>query len=284
MDRRIEHVSALTPRQRIEAVLDEGTFREILGPFDGLESPHLPLVGLVPQSDDGAVIGRGTIDGVQAVVIGIDGRFQGGGIGEVSGAKVAGGLERALSERRQGRRCHVVLFVESGGIRLQEANFGLLAISEIHAALVGLAVLGPVVAVVAGPVGCFGGMSIAVGLATHIIMTKLGRLGLNGPEVIEREAGVEELDSSDKPLIWAITGGAQRHSVALADELVDDDVEKLTAAIRETLVRPRSEGSRAVWSDPAARTLILDAAAVTEQVSPTGFRQSVARVREGEQQ
>jgi len=56
----------LTARERARALLDAGTFRELLGPFDRLTSPWLPLQGIVCQADDGAVIARGTIDGAAA--------------------------------------------------------------------------------------------------------------------------------------------------------------------------------------------------------------------------
>ena len=72
--------------------------------------------------------------------------------------------------------------------------------------------MAPVVGVVAGEVGCFGGMSIAAGLCTRLIVTPQGRIGLNGPAVIEQEAGVDEFDSSDRALIWGIDGGEQRRA------------------------------------------------------------------------
>ena len=50
-----------------------------------------------------------------------------------------------------------------------------------------------------------------------------GRLGLNGPEVIEQDAGIAELDSRDRALIWSHHGGEQRVATGLADELVEDD-------------------------------------------------------------
>src|SRR5260370_28275118 len=72
----------------------------------------------------------------------------------------------------------------------------------------------PVICLTAGTVGCFGGMSLAVGLASYVVMTREARLGMNGPEVIEQENGVEEFDSSDRALIWAIHGGEQRYPTA----------------------------------------------------------------------
>lgn len=228
----------LTARQRVEAVLDEGTFREILDPFQRVESAHLAPQGIVPESDDGAVLARGTIDGDSAVVVGLEGKFQGGGIGEVSGAKIAAALERALVDAENGKTIRVALLLETGGIRLQEANLGLLAIADIHSAIVALQRHTPVVCVVAGMVGCFGGMGIAAGLCDHIIMTREGRLGLNGPEVIETEAGVEELNSADRPGIWRMIGGEQRVATKRADVLVTDAVSEIRTAVRNVGTAP----------------------------------------------
>ena len=90
--------------------------------------------------------------------------------------------------------------------------------------------------VIAGMIGCFGGMGITAGLVSRLIVTRQARLGLNGPEVIEQNAGVEELDSRDRPLIWSLTGGEQRAAVGLADEIVADDAEALVAAVRAAFV------------------------------------------------
>lgn len=77
----------LRARERAHALLDDGSYRELLDPFDGIMSPWLGAQGIVPQSDDGMVVAKGTINGQPAVVIAIEGTFQGGSMGEVSGAK-----------------------------------------------------------------------------------------------------------------------------------------------------------------------------------------------------
>jgi malonate decarboxylase beta subunit len=125
-----------------------------------------------------------------------------------------------------------VLLLESGGIRLQEANLGLLAVAEIHAAIVALRSHVPVVGVVAGMVGCFGGVAIAGGLCSYVIMTREGRLGLNGPQVIEQEAGVAELDSEDRRLVWETIGGEQRVATGMVDALVEDEIGAIAGAVR----------------------------------------------------
>lgn len=216
-------------RARARSLLDPGSFRELLGPFDRLTSPWLARQGIVPQADDGVVLAKGTLDGRPALVLAIEGAFQGGSMGEVSGAKIAGALELAAEDNRHGiPTCALILF-ETGGVRLQEANLGLAAIAEIHAAIVELRRYQPVIGISAGTVGCFGGMSIAAALCSYLLVTREARLGLNGPAVIEQEAGVEEYDSRDKPFIWSLTGGEQRVATGLADACLDDHAPALRA-------------------------------------------------------
>ncbi|MDB0281490.1 MULTISPECIES: biotin-independent malonate decarboxylase subunit beta [Acinetobacter] len=217
----------LSARERAKALLDEGTFRELLDPFARVMSPWLVKQNIVPQADDGVVIAKGTIQERPVVLISIEGLFQGGSLGEVGGAKIAGALELAVEDNLKGIPTAAILLLETGGVRLQEANLGLAAIAEIQAAIVNLRQYQPVIAVVAGSVGCFGGMSIAAGLCSYIVMTQEGRLGLNGPQVIEQEAGVQEYNAKDRPFIWSITGGNQRFTSGLVDAYVNDDRQKI---------------------------------------------------------
>lgn len=218
-------------RERAQVLLDKGTFRELLGPFEGLESPHLETQGIVPQSDDGVIIGKGMVNGQSTVVISIEGSFQGGGIGEVSGAKIAGALEMALENNKMGNTIYPILIFDTGGVRLQEANYGLLSIAEIGAAIVALREYVPVIGIIPGKIGAFGGMSINAGLCSTLIITREGRLGLNGPEVIEQEAGIQEFDSADRQRIWNTIGGRQRVAAGFADIEAEDNISSLREAI-----------------------------------------------------
>ncbi|MBP5102319.1 biotin-independent malonate decarboxylase subunit beta [Pseudomonas protegens] len=236
----------LGARQRARALLDAGSFRELLDPFQRVMSPWLARQGVVPQADDGVVIAKGSIAGSPVVIAAIEGAFQGGSLGEVGGAKIAGALELAAEDNRNGIPTRAVLLLETGGVRLQEANLGLAAIADIHAAIVDLRQYQPVVGVVAGSVGCFGGMSIAAGLCSYLVVTQEARLGLNGPQVIEQEAGLEEYDSRDRPFIWSLTGGEQRFASGLVDRYVADDVAQIQAQVRELLALglPQRQRSR----------------------------------------
>ncbi|ANI80965.1 biotin-independent malonate decarboxylase subunit beta [Kosakonia oryzae] len=227
----------LKARQRAQALLDEGSYRELLDPFEGIISPWLGPQGIVPQADDGMVVAKGTINGQPAVVVAIEGAFQGGSMGEVSGAKMAAALELAAEDNRKGIPTQAVLCLETGGVRLQEANLGLAAIADIHAAIVDLRRYTPVVGIVAGTVGCFGGMSIAAALCSYLIVTREARLGLNGPQVIEQEAGIEEYDSRDRPFIWSMTGGEVRYRSGLVDALVGDGVNAVKNAMNDALAK-----------------------------------------------
>lgn len=259
----------LGARQRARALLDEDSFRELLDPFDRVTSPWLPKQGIVTQADDGVVVAKGTLDGQPAVIAAIEGAFQGGSMGEVGGAKIAGALELAAEDNRKGIPTRAVLLLETGGVRLQEANLGLAAIAEIQAAIVELREYQPVIGVVAGSVGCFGGMSIAAGLCSYLVVTREARVGLNGPQVIEQEAGLDEYDSRDRPFIWSLTGGEQRYASGLVDAYVADDADAIRDQLHELFalgkpVQPRSR--RHAWflqrlADADTRTQ-LDAAAV----------------------
>lgn len=222
----------LSARERAKALLDEGSWRELVGPFDRLHSPWLEMQNIVPQEDDGVIVARGRIDGQPAVVAAIESAFQGGSMGEIAGQKIVAALDLTRLDHEKGIPTRPVLLLETGGVRLQEANLGLAVIAEIHAAIVALRPHVPVVAVVAGLVGCFGGMSLAAALCSHLIVTRQARLGMNGPEVIEQEAGIAELDAADKKLIWSLIGGEQRHAVGLVDTLVEDDAPAVAQAVR----------------------------------------------------
>ena len=223
-------------RERLAQVLDAGSFHEWLPPSDRLMSPHLAQLGVPAAFDDGVAIGRATLEGATVFVAAQEGAFMGGGVGEVHGAKLVGLMRRALRDRPAG----VLLFAESGGVRLHEANAGLIAVSEVMRALLDARAAGvPVVVLVGGANGCFGGMGIVAACADRIVMSDLARLSMSGPEVIEASHGVEEFDSRDRALVWRTTGGKHRFLAGDCDALVDDDV----AAFRDAAIamsrRPR---------------------------------------------
>jgi malonate decarboxylase beta subunit len=234
----------LAARERLSALLDDGLCIELAGPFDRIRSPWLPQHGLVSQSDDGVVVVRGRVSGAEVVAIAIEPAFEGGSIGEVGGAKIAVALELAADSCRNGRTIAALLLLETGGVRLQEATLGLASIARIQTAILALRELAPVVAVIAGPTGCFGGMSLAAELCTTILGTSAGRLGMNGPEVIEQEAGRKELDASNREAIWQLIGCEARLRDGWIDAIVPDEPEAMATAVREALAKGVQKPSR----------------------------------------
>lgn len=262
----------LNARDRVNALLDNG--HELIDPFDQLIAPSLLAQGIVPESDDGIVVSRGTIAGKQALVIAMEGKFQGGGIGEVSGAKIVSALEHALEENKKENEIFPIIVLDTGGVRLQEANYGLLSISEIGNMIIALKEYVPVIGLVPGRVGSFGGMSITSALMSYLIATKKARVGLNGPEVIEQEAGVREFDSSDKDLIWNTLGSRQRVESKIIDELVTDSVESIkeavVAAINERKDTHRSESSEFYLS-------LLDSLDLSKPMTIAEYNEAIAK-------
>ena len=234
-----------TARARVAGLLDAGSFTEILPPAKSSPSPHLAKLDLPGAFDDGVVIGYGQLEKKPIFVIAQEGQFMGGAVGEIHGAKIAGLLRRAAKEKPAA----VLFLIDSGGVRLHEANAGLIAISEIMRAVLEARAAGvPVIALVGGSCGAFGGMGIVAKLCSAIIISEEGRLALSGPEVIETVAGVEEFDSKDRALVWRITGGKHRYLMGDCAELVEDDIPAFRVGAAEFL---------AGWTEPEPSLALL---------------------------
>jgi malonate decarboxylase beta subunit len=228
-----------TARRRLAGLLDAGSFTEILPPAASQPSPHLARLDLPGAFDDGVVVGCGQLNGRPVFAIAQEGQFMGGAVGEIHGAKIVGLLRRAALDKPAA----VLFLIDSGGVRLHEANAGLIAISEIMRAVLDARAAGvPVIALVGGSCGAFGGMGIVAKLCSAILISEEGRLALSGPEVIETVAGVEEFDSKDRALVWRVTGGKHRYLMGDCAMLVDDDITAFRAGVSTLL---------ADWTEPA---------------------------------
>jgi malonate decarboxylase beta subunit len=221
-------------RERLALLLDPGSFEEWLPPTQRVMSPHLAQLSVPCAFDDGIAIGHGRLGGRPVFAAAQEGQFMGGAVGEVHGAKLTGLLKRALRDKPSA----VVLLAESGGVRLHEANAGLIAVSEVMRAVLDVRAAGiPVVTLIGGANGCFGGMGIVARCTDRIVMSEVGRLSMSGPEVIEASHGVEEFDSRDRALVWRTTGGRHRFLTGDCDELVEDDVQAFRDAAIGQIVR-----------------------------------------------
>jgi malonate decarboxylase beta subunit len=220
-----------TARQRVAGLLDPNSFTEFLGPSERIQSPHLHLFDLPSAFDDGVIIGRGTLDGKPVLVAAQEGQFMGGTFAEVSGAKMVG-LVRAARDCKDLPHT-ALLLMDSGGVRLQEANAGELAVAELMRAIVEARCAGvAVIALVGGRAGAFGGAGLTTATCSRVGVSEQGRIAVSGPEVIETNKGVEEFDAEDKALVWSTDGGKNRRLIGGADAFAEDSMDGFRAAAK----------------------------------------------------
>ncbi len=232
-----------TARQRALGIVDEGTFTEFIAPIDRISSPHLPVLGEAIEFDDGIVTGVGLIGKKPVFVISQEGKFIGGSIGEVSGAKMVNTMKLAVDlydrmksenpDLPEEKRPAIVISFETGGVRLHEANAGLLAHAEVMDQFQDARGKVPIISVIGSKVGCFGGMGFVAAAADVIVMSEFGRLGLTGPEVIEQEMGKEEFNAADKALVYRTTGGKHKYIMQDCNFLVANSIESFRKTISE---------------------------------------------------
>jgi malonate decarboxylase beta subunit len=173
-----------------------------------------------------------------------EGGFMGGAVGEVHGAKLVGMLRRAVDANLTEKADAVLLLLETGGVRLHEANAGLIAVSEVMRAVLDTRAAGiPVIALVGGSNGCFGGMGIVARCTNGVVISEESRLAMSGPEVIETAGGVEEFDARDRGLVWRVTGGKHRYLLGDAQAIVADDIHAFGAAALELADAARGHGT-----------------------------------------
>lgn len=220
-------------RKRVEGLVDEGTFREFLPPQERVVSPHLGLFGAPVSFDDGVVIGEAKMGGKEVFIFSQEGKFRGGSLGEVHASKIVGLLQRAARKKPVG----VVGLFDSGGVRLEEANAGEIGSTEIMRAIFEAQGAGvPVIGVIGGSCGCFGGSSIIASCCDSLVASEEGRLSVSGPEVIETIMGVEAFDSRDRALVWRTTGGKNRFLFGKVARLVEDHIPDFREAVLGLLV------------------------------------------------
>lgn len=221
-------------RHRIDGLLDPGSFHELLPPTARLTSPHLGMFDAPVSFDDGVVIGEGLLGGKPVYIFAQEGKFRGGSLGEVHAAKITGLLLRAAARKPLA----VLGLFDSGGVRLEEANAGEIGATEIMRAIFSAQDAGvPVIGLIGGSCGCFGGAGIICSCCDSLVASEEGRLSVSGPEVIETVMGVEAFDSRDRSLVWRTTGGKNRFLFGRIATLVEDHIPAFRDAAA-ALIRP----------------------------------------------
>lgn len=185
-----------TARERIEALLDKGSFQELNGM---IVNRHTDF-GLDKDKimGDGMVAGFGKINGRKVCVYSQDFTVMGGSFGEVCGQKVARVMDLAMDAG-----VPVIAINDGAGARIQEGVYSLWAYGEVFYRNVQASGVIPQISVIMGP--CAGGGVYSPALTDFIIMTQgTGNMYITGPEVIKAVTH-EEVD-------FETLGGAMTHS------------------------------------------------------------------------
>jgi malonate decarboxylase beta subunit len=144
----------------------------------------------------------------------------------------------------------VIGLFDSGGVRLEEANAGEIGATEIIRGIFDAQKAGiPVIGLLGGSTGCFGGASIMGCCCDTLIASEEGRLSVSGPEVIETVMGVEAFDSRDRALVWRTTGGKNRLLFGTVVEIVDDHIPAFHDAVIRAITAEKPLRAAALKQD-----------------------------------
>lgn len=178
----------MSARERMELIIDTGTFREMnedmktLNPLDfpGYEE-KIDSAKNVSNLNEAVVTGLGKIYGKDIVMGIMDSKFMMGSMGSVVGEKITRAIERATEERLP-----IVLFTASGGARMQEGMFSLIQMAKTSAAIAKHNESGLLyISVLTDPTT--GGVTASFAMLGDIILSEPGALiGFAGRRVIEQ--------------------------------------------------------------------------------------------------
>lgn len=185
-----------TARERIEMLLDPGTFTEV----DRFIQHRCTSFGMAEKDipADGVVTGYGRVGGRTVFVYAQDFTAQGGSLGEMHAAKICKVMDMALHAG-----CPVVGLCDSGGARIQEAVDALSGYGQIFYRNARSSGRIPQISVIMGP--CAGGAVYSPALTDFVVMVeKEGQMFITGPSVIAATTG-EEISAEE-------LGGAETHT------------------------------------------------------------------------
>jgi acetyl-CoA carboxylase carboxyltransferase component len=203
----------LTARERLELLLDPGSFVEV-DPLTRHRSGTLGLDRIRPYTD-GVVTGWGTIDGRKVFVYSQDFTIFGGSLGEVMAEKICKIMDLAVSVGAP-----IVGINDSGGARIQEGAASLAGYGYIFDRNVRASGVVPQISVIMGP--CAGGAVYSPAITDFVFMVKgTSHMFITGPDVIKAVTG-EEVSFEE-------LGGATTHASrsGIASFIADDEADCL---------------------------------------------------------
>ena len=225
----------MTARERLDALLDEGTFQEV-GAFRknrtttfGMDKADMPA--------DGVVTGSGAVFGRPVHVASQDFTVVGGSAGEAHSIKVTEMLEASLQTGTP-----FIFINDSGGARIQEGIDSLSGYGKVFYANVLLSGAVPQISIIAGP--CAGGAAYSPALTDFIIQTRKAHMFITGPNVIKQVTG-EQVTQDE-------LGGADAHMSrsGVVHFVADDDEQAILIAQKLLSFLPQNNTEDAPIVDP----------------------------------
>ena len=209
-----QHARAkLTARERIELLLDEGSFEE----FDMFKTHRCTEFGMENQkpAGDGVITGWGTINGRMVYVFSQDFTVFGGSLSETHAQKICKIQDMAVQNGAP-----IIGLNDSGGARIQEGVDSLAGYAEVFQRNIMASGVVPQISVIMGP--CAGGAVYSPAMTDFIFMVKdTSYMFVTGPDVVKTVTN--EVVTAEE------LGGASTHTKksSVADGAFENDVEAL---------------------------------------------------------
>ena len=269
--RRIEAQHArgkLTARERIELLLDEGSFEE----FDMFVAHRCTDFGMEEDrpAGDGVVTGWGTINGRMVYVFSQDFTVFGGSLSETHAQKICKIMDMALQNGAP-----VIGINDSGGARIQEGVASLAGYAEVFQRNVMASGVVPQISLIMGP--CAGGAVYSPAMTDFIFMVKdTSYMFVTGPDVVKTVTN--EVVTAEE------LGGASTHTrkSSVADGAFENDVEALYEVRRLFDFLPMSNRDRAptrpFFDDPARIEESLDTLIPDNPNQPYDMKELIQKV------
>ena len=232
----------LTARERIDLLLDEGSFEE----FDMFKAHRCVDFGMQEQTypGDGVVTGWGTVNGRMVYVYSQDFTVFGGSLSETHAEKICKIMDMAMQNGAP-----VIGLNDSGGARIQEGVASLAGYAEVFQRNVMASGVVPQISVIMGP--CAGGAVYSPAMTDFIFMVDgSSYMHITGPDVVKT---VTHEDVTSEEL-----GGATVHEQVTGTShfTADDDAQCLAKLRRLLSFLPSNnteEAPRVECSDPVDR-------------------------------
>ena len=238
----------LTARERIEVLLDEGSFEE----FDMYVTHRCTDFGIEKQkvAGDGVVTGWGTINGRQVYVFSQDFTVLGGSLSETHAQKICKIMDMAMKNGAP-----VIGLNDSGGARIQEGVASLAGYADVFKRNVDASGVVPQISVIMGP--CAGGAVYSPAMTDFIFMVRdSSYMFVTGPDVVKTVTN--EIVTAEE------LGGASTHTrkSSVADGAYENDIEALEQVRILFAFLPLNNREkppvRSVFDDPARLEMRLD--------------------------